>query len=100
MLFALVLAILVKLLIETENPLLCAGIYTTLVLIFGLLGLGFGSASWIELFSGVLIAFLLSFVSSFGVRSDSLHGPVLLKFSVLREALFPLRRPPRDLRRI
>ena len=61
MLLAIALAVLVKLLLETENPVLCAGFFTALALIFQLLALGLSSVALIDAVLGVASAFVLSF---------------------------------------
>jgi len=54
------IAALVKLLLVTDRPMLCAGLYTTLVALLGLFGLtlGFGSILWFLLF--IVVRFGLS----------------------------------------
>jgi len=59
--FALVLAVLVKLLIETEKPLLCAGFYAALVLVFQVAALLAGDPDWRGGVLAVLAAFVLSY---------------------------------------
>lgn len=59
--FALILAILVKLLIETENPRLCAGFYATLVLVAETIALLTGYSTWYRALLTVLLALSLSY---------------------------------------
>lgn len=59
--FALVLAVLVTLLIETEKPRLCAGLYTALVLVFQVASLLGGNPDWRGAVLAVLVAFALSY---------------------------------------
>lgn len=57
---AIVLAALVKLLVETENPLLCALFYTALALIGALLALTTGTVSVFGIVLSLIAAFALS----------------------------------------
>ena len=61
MLFALTLAALVKLLIASESPRLCAGLYTAFVSAIVVLGILAGSTTIGEAALSVLLAFAISF---------------------------------------
>lgn len=61
MLYAVVLAVLVKLLIATESPRLCAGFFTAVVAIGQAVGVVAGASPWSEAILAVLAGFVLSY---------------------------------------
>ena len=61
MLYAFVLAALVKLLIETENPLLCAGIFAILALATETMSMLYGYSAWYEALLSLFVVCALAY---------------------------------------
>ena len=73
---ALVAAILVKLLIETENPLLCAGFYTALVLIGQLMVAAVGQLTFFGFVGAMVLGFGLSYAYFWVLNKIEIGAPL------------------------